>query len=504
MNFLKLNFEKMHEFLKINQKKVFAIFAIYCIGMCSIGIVNYPYIDDTLRRLNGSTGFATSYSRFFSEYAAYLVQGSRHLTDLGLTTFILSALIMTAVSLILLYIYQHHKEDKGTISWLPAIASVFIGLNPWFLSCISFRFDNPYMCLSVLVSVVPFLFFYQKEMIFFAVSALGIFLMCNSYQASSGIYLVVFLTMLFLELLNKSDLKSDLGKVIRKCFIGAAAYIAGMLAFAVEMKFNPYLAQRGDIINLAPLKEMPRAILRNLYGYFETYKEQCSRLWICIFVLIIAIFILQMLQACICDKKIAFILICVYLLLASVLSYGAYMLFSMCLARGQIRYAYGLAFFVGCLLILLGETRAEKKYFPYMQGLTVILSVYYTLSFVFAYANVLESQKESFESYSAILAGDLNPYLTGDNKELYLSKMCGNSKIYGNALVNYPILAYLVPNNELIYWPNTVWFNTLTDLNVNVSQFDFSSDEAASLELLESDKLWNIYGQDDKLYVQWK
>ncbi len=451
MNFLKLNFEKMHEFLKINQKKVLAIFAIYCIGMCSIGIVNYPYIDDTLRRLNGSTGFATSYSRFFSEYAAYLVQGSRHLTDLGLATFILSALIMTAVSLVLLYIYQHHKEDKGTISWLSAIASVFIGLNPWFLSCISFRFDNPYMCLSVLVSVVPFLFFYQKEVIFFAVSALGIFLMCNSYQASSGIYLVVFLTMLFLELLNKSDLKSDLEELVKKCFIGAAAYIAGMLAFAVEMKFNPYLAQRGDIINLAPLKEMPRAILRNLYGYFETYKEQCSRLWICIFVLIIAIFILQMLQACICDKKIAFILICVYLLLASVLSYG-----------------------------------------------------YYTLSFVFAYANVLESQKESFESYSAILAGDLNPYLTGDNKELYLSKMCGNSKIYGNALVNYPILAYLVPSNELIYWPNTVWFNTLTDLNVNVSQFDFSSDEAASLELLESDKLWNIYGQDDKLYVQWK
>ncbi len=132
------------------------------------------------------------------------------------------------------------------------------------------------------------------------------------------------------------------------------------------------------------------------------------------------------------------------------------------------------------------------------------MTVYYTLSFVFAYANVLENQKESFETDSAMLASNLNHYLTGDNQNLYVSKMCGNSKAYENALVNYPVLIYLVPDNGLVYWPNVFWFNTLTNLNVNVESFDFDSAQSSSLDLLEADKLWNIYKNDQDIYVQWK
>ncbi len=493
-----MSFEGLVEFYKLNKKKIYAIFAIYCVGVCSIGIVNYPYIDDTSRRITGLTGFAASYSRYFSEYASYAVQGSRHLTDLGLMTFLLSALIMTLVSVILITVF--HNNDTKEISLASAIGSVFVGLNPWFLSCISFRFDGPYMCLSILASVVPFLFFYKHAGIFFVTSFIGVFLMCNSYQASSGVYLVVFLTMVLLEVLNNNDIK----KLIRKITLGALAYIAAMLAYTIEIQFNPELSQRGDATTLAPFKEMPVTVLRNLHDYFKTYKAQCSRLWLCIFALILVIFIIRMIGKSVINKKLAGVAVCVYLLLGSVLSYGAYMFFSTCLAARQLRYGYGFAIFVGILIILLGETWRERNYLNYVQGLTVVLTVYYTLSFVFAYANVLENQKETFESYSAMLGSDLNHYITDNNQNLYVSRMCGNSKAYHNALVNYPVLCYLVPSNELVYWPNVYWFNTLTNLNVNMEAFDFDSAQSSSLDLLEADKLWNIYKNDQDIYVQWK
>lgn len=42
---------------------------------------------------------------------------------------------------------------------LSMIAAVVpLGLSPWFLECFSYKFDSPYMALSVLASVIPFIF----------------------------------------------------------------------------------------------------------------------------------------------------------------------------------------------------------------------------------------------------------------------------------------------------------------------------------------------------------
>ena len=62
-----------------------------------------------------------------------------------------SAIILTLTSVVVLYV----MFDGEQISWVSAMGSVFIGINPWFLEPISFRFDAPYICLSVLVSVIP-------------------------------------------------------------------------------------------------------------------------------------------------------------------------------------------------------------------------------------------------------------------------------------------------------------------------------------------------------------
>lgn len=138
--------------LKENRYKLFLIFAIYLTAILSIGMVNYPYLDDCLRQITGITGFAESYCRWGSEISSQIIQGSRHLTDMGLTTHIITAITLGFSSIIAVYVLNDKK-----FSWVSAACSTIIGLNPWFLGCISFRFDSPYMALSVLLSIVPFL-----------------------------------------------------------------------------------------------------------------------------------------------------------------------------------------------------------------------------------------------------------------------------------------------------------------------------------------------------------
>ncbi|WP_447440472.1 glucosyltransferase domain-containing protein, partial [Staphylococcus aureus] len=55
-----------------------------------------------------------------------------------------------------------HKK----LSLLALTAAMLVGFNPWFLQNLSFRFDSPYMSLSLLFSVLPFLFLTKQSINF--------------------------------------------------------------------------------------------------------------------------------------------------------------------------------------------------------------------------------------------------------------------------------------------------------------------------------------------------
>ena len=103
-----------------------------------------------------------------------------------------------------------------------------------------------------------------------------------------------------------------------------------------------------------------------------------------------------------------------------------------------------------------------------------------------------------------MLAEDLNDYVTADNQTVYISSMFKDSPAYLNTLKTYPILDDLIPSNASLYWPNLLWFNTLTNLNVNLVGFDFNTINMDTLELLESNKLWDIYQLNGAIYVYTK
>lgn len=147
-------FEKSFMLVKLYKKikTALLILSIYLLVNINISLAEFPYIDDIGRQLSGYTGFSQYFSRYLSEASSRFIQGGQHLTDSGLTSNLISAFILSLSSLIVLYVIFPSKSYS--------IISHFINntrLKSMVLEPLSFRFDNPFMSLSVLVCIIPFI-----------------------------------------------------------------------------------------------------------------------------------------------------------------------------------------------------------------------------------------------------------------------------------------------------------------------------------------------------------
>ncbi|MGH2165374.1 glucosyltransferase domain-containing protein, partial [Enterococcus faecalis] len=91
------------------------------------------------------------------------------------------------------------------------------------------------------------------------------------------------------------------------------------------------------------------------------------------------------------------------------------------------------------------------------------------LSFVLVYSSTLNYQKEAFIRQAAVLTHDLKNVVTNERKKVYLNTFFKNSTVYANTSRNYPILSKIVPPNDGLYFPNYVWFNTSSNLGVEMA-----------------------------------
>ncbi|MDR2660905.1 MAG: hypothetical protein LBC17_02535 [Lactobacillaceae bacterium] len=193
-----------------------------------------------------------------------------------------------------------------------------------------------------------------------------------------------------------------------------------------------------------------------------------------------------------------------YLVLAAIFSYGVFLIFVEQLAKYQPRYAYGFAIFMVITIILLLDNISinTKTIFKMpTQIITVFLS-YYILIFPFVYASSLNANKIAFQTQSIILVQELKDQIDNTTNDIYLNTLFKNSPVFNNSVANYPILSLLVPNNESLYWPNLLLFNTLNNgMPQNIKGFDPKVIPLNMENLKVDDFYYQIYKQDNNLYV---
>ena len=154
--------KKKIEYMKLENSKLmksvylkyFLIFsAIYLIAFIPLFRANFNYIDDLGRKFSGYRSFG--FNRDGSDFLSIFVHGSRYLTDISpFTQIIAIAIISLASTIVIKLIARPEIKDKINIWYI--FATIPIGLSPYYLENFSYKFDSPYMALSVLFSIIPF------------------------------------------------------------------------------------------------------------------------------------------------------------------------------------------------------------------------------------------------------------------------------------------------------------------------------------------------------------
>ena len=464
-------FNNLKGYIKRNKFVLSLILGVYLLVNINISLAEYPYIDDIGRQVLGYTGFSEHYSRYLSEFSARLIQGGTHLTDPGLTTNIISAFILTFASTILLFVLFPSKKVTPVL----ALASTVIGINPWFLEPLSFRFDNPFMSLSILVSILPFIF-WESRKLFSICSVVCIYLMCNSYQASSGIYILMTLTLLFLEVVYSGKLN------IKSLVCSILSYVGGMVLYKIQITIKPPIfADQG---NIPSLLHLPSIMLANAKGYLKNIYLQSTKVWILLFIVALAFTF-------------------AWLALGSILSYGSYLILSEQFYLLRPRYEYGLGVFSSIVLVVsLGITN-RNQIINVLKSVFSSLLIFYFLAFSFIYVSNLKQQNNTFEVQSAMLGNSLNKYLNDKNNVVNINRFVANSPIYENATSVYPMISSLIMPNTNVSWDMTMRFNAITKFNVDFKPFDATTVNS-EYKQLETTKMYDVYTKDNELFVVMK
>lgn len=408
-------------------KTFIVLFMIYLIGISSIIRADFDYIDDIGRISEGYIGWA-GFSRYISAFLSIFIHTNVYLMDISPLTQIMSASLVALSGVILIIVFS----DKNRFSISDIIAVIPVGLSPYFLECFSYKFDSPYMALSVLASIVPFLFFYYNKFVFVISSIFFLLIMCMTYQASSGIYILVAI-FLFVKRWNK---KNDFRICINYLVYSMVSYLISLGIFKVFI-MKPVVSDGYVSADIIPINQLLYGLLNNIFCYFTLLETDFTKTWLILLGLIYFSFVYAML----CNSKIgklkSLLLAILVLFVGSIFSFGLYIFLEKPLFYP--RAMFGIGIFISILgLFIVNLKRA------YLFKLICFLLSWNFFVFAFVYGNALSEQKRYTDFRVQLLYNDLNKLdISCDINKIKKVELDGNIK-------KSPILKNMEKHNHII------------------------------------------------------
>lgn len=269
-------------------KPFLVVLIIYLIAMSSILRLGASYIDD-MGRAHTGLSWSHEFNRFSQSFLSYMLNTSFTLTDISPWTQIVAMVFLSISSVVVTYLLCNRK-----IRYIPLILSVFIGLSPFVIELWLYKFDSPGMAMSIMVSILPFLFWHYMSkdgkkpwVSFLSVSTICVLLMLTSYQAAGGIYPVMLMAMAMLDFLNKQDFS----KILKTGLFFVAPYLLGILIFVFVLP-NPTGYWYTDTW---PISGMIFGVLRNTRQYFQFIRSLLNQQWSTLMLLTLICYLISLL-----------------------------------------------------------------------------------------------------------------------------------------------------------------------------------------------------------------
>ncbi len=402
---------------------------LYVLALLALLRANYYYVDDQGRAILGYHGWQ-DWSRHVTQVLSFFVSLTPKLTDISPLTQILAVGIMSLAGLLVIYCLTGKKE----ISWSLLLGALPMGLSPWFLECFTYKFDSPYMALSVFVSVLPFLWWEKDEKKFYIVSFLCLLVMTMTYQAASGIFVIETLFLSFF-----SWIRGGKGKPIFIWMIRAAlVYVAALLTFKVFLLQPPI--ENYASTEVAPVFNLPHIFLRNTEVYLQTAWQDLN-LVAQILMAIVVLFWLRYVRKVTKRNWLGSLLTALLLLLATViLSYGAYLVLEKLFLFPRGSFGLGIWFsFVLISLLSMADGKGASKWLA-------LLVAWQLMGGAAAYGNALAEQKRYTDFRVQLVVQDLNTLHLTDDKEIryHILGDIGKAPLVCSVEREYPAVKRLV------------------------------------------------------------
>jgi len=456
-------------------KPMLLMFGVYLLGILTIIRANFSYRDDLRRSVDGFPGWRI-FSRYVPEFSSIFVHGDTNLTDISPLPQLLAVLILSISSVLLVYILSNKK-----ITTVKLLASIPLGLSPYFLECLAYKFDAPYMALSILESIVPFLFITRKK-VFFFFSTVSLLFMCMTYQAASGIYLMIVLILCFQDWNSR---KKPNKEILSFLWMAILAFCFALLAFRFFF-MKPVDSYVSTI--MFPLHQIIQGTLSNINQYATIINHDFGMIWKIGIALVLFFFITKATSQSAQKKLLSFVVSILIAGLSFMVSYGVYSLLTMPLYAPRGLFGFGVFLAILCVYAVSDYKKV---------AIIAVLALNWCLFvFAFSYGNALADQARYGEFRIGILLHDLSelyPDTDNGNRSIQMKNSIDYAPSIKNIAKHYPIIERLVSERlgemkeSKIGWFNIyyfeVYFNNSFALNGGLDESDNYYTDFNSLNL---------------------
>src|SRR5574344_622083 len=487
-----------------NGKKILLLF---CFLMCCF----YPLfranfyataIDDVRRSLSGERNF-TAYSRYITEIGLVFLHTNFKLADIAPLSQFIGVFFLACTMLILSAVYNNGRSTLMSI-----IAALPAALSPWFLADMSYRYDSPSMALSVLISIIPFIFV-ENNPAYIVTSIISVWIMCMTYQASSGIYVVtVIMYALYIWVNNKKDGKDT----IRFILISACCYLFALCFF----KFAFVTNQKDDYVDVSVFSfGIPL-----IKGIFTNTKEYISYLWSdlgngiikYLFILVCFLFLLTTMVKAHKQKKnrVPTVIFSILALCSSLIfSFGAFLAIQRPLWEPRAFCGIGVLLAIISIMTVSNCNKFSKK--KSVLPLTVIIIYSYSfVAYTFMFGNCVNAQRKYTEFRAQTLLADVNEYCKNpEDTHMYVegSICCAPGTEIASSI--YPLIHRSMDMNLTnpyfsLFILKQYGFGHYSGYELSNAGYLDESNMNKDIPLLKDTGLHTIHGDGTNFYIQLK
>lgn len=454
---------------------------IYVLALLALIRANYYYLDDFGRALYGYKQW-DYFSRYVSTGLSTFVHMSNYLADASPLPQLLAAGIAALAAVIMGWVVL----DRTCFSIWEIIALIPVGLNPYFLECLSYRFDGPYMAVSMVFAALPLVFRKGNPWAYVLISGFGSLLVCAGYQSASGVFPVLVILLVLQMVLDGKPWNDVFGFTLRS----VAGYGWGLVFFKLVI-MKP--ADAGYVSNAMPgLKELLPNAAANLAGFYGAVLSDFKLLWLGLLAVLIFGFLWHLVSQSRLPKPAALGWCILALVLMLVLAFGIYPFLAEVPFAPRAMYGFGVVMALIALVAVGGKL-------PFRLSALVLGWAFFVFSFT--YGDALAAQRDFTQSRVEQLYSDLND-LIQEPTAVQLAGTIGYCPVLENMPKDGAILYRLVPEpfGEGSEWASYGFYHYYTDL-VFLPQQDLRNEP---LSLIADKGFYTIYKAENGLLVQMK